>query len=51
MEKGFQEGLLRFLYFLRTCAVEKEARHNEAFPTALCPAMTLVKAWEEEGMI
>lgn len=46
MEKGFLGGLLRFLYFLQEHVQRKEARHK-AFPTALCPAMTLVKAWEE----
>lgn len=31
----------------RKCVVEKEARPKEALPTALFPAMSLVRGWEE----
>ena len=31
----------------RTFVVEKEARAKEALPTALFPAMSLVRGWEE----
>ena len=47
MEEGFQGGLLRILYFLQERVVEKEARPKEALPTALFPAMSLVRGWEE----
>ena len=33
----------------RTCVVEKEARPKEALPTALFPAMSLVRGWEERN--